>query len=167
MQNGYMNGAVYCDGIAIAVDRTARDFFREIAGENFGSHKIDLDLKVKIGTGRGRKQKKLKFDPAKWDEFRSSKSVAPLIRAKRLEGVKAEAGRRILAIAPEWKQRNLIARTVEIMEVGKTARDAKHKAELAAARKVWTDINAIREASNRIEAMDEIPVDFTANKYWE
>lgn len=59
--------------------------------------------------------------------------------------VKAEARRRILAIAPEWRQLNAIREN-------ETA--------------IFESIDAIRAASDTIEAMDPIPSDYTADKYW-
>jgi hypothetical protein len=63
--------------------------------------------------------------------------------------VRAEAGRRITAQWPLWKQNNVLM-----------AGDA---AEIAAMRAA---INAIREASNRLEAMDPVPDDFADDKHW-
>jgi hypothetical protein len=57
--------------------------------------------------------------------------------------VKAEAERRILSRFPLWKQLNMIRAGEDLSE-----------------------IDAIRAASNRIERMDPIPLDFRDDKYW-
>ena len=55
--------------------------------------------------------------------------------------VKAEAERRILALMPEWKQRNTIA------DLSSTNSDTK-----AAAVTAWAAVTTIRTKSNEIEA---------------
>ena len=80
--------------------------------------------------------------------------------------VKQEAGRRILAIAPEWKQRNILARSAELLRIGEPNWTPSQQAEVAVMDAAWADIEAIRAKSNAIEAMDPIPSDFTADKYW-
>lgn len=57
--------------------------------------------------------------------------------------VKAEAERRILSQFPLWKQMNMIRAGEDL-----------------------GGIDFIRQASNRIEAMEPIPQDFTDDKYW-
>lgn len=83
------------------------------------------------------------------------------------EQVKAEAARRILVIAPEWRQRNLTARGVELTN---TRHDrewtAAERAEADAISAVWAEIAAVRAASDAIEAMDPIPQDFTDDSHW-
>ena len=77
------------------------------------------------------------------------------VQAARLEAVRAEAGRRILAVAPEFRQRNLTARAVEIvMEHGADPADwpGEVQAEVAAGMAVWAAIKAIRAASDVAEA---------------
>lgn len=59
--------------------------------------------------------------------------------------VKAEARRRIMAIAPEWRQLNAI-----------------RESETA----IFAKIDAIRAASDAIEAMDPIPLDYRSDAYW-
>lgn len=59
--------------------------------------------------------------------------------------VKAEARRRILAFAPEWKQLNAIR---------------EGDSEL------FAKLDAIRAASDAIEAMDPIPDDYRDDKHW-
>lgn len=61
------------------------------------------------------------------------------------EMVKAEARRRILAIAPEWQQLNAI-------RAGET--------------QMFERIDAIRAASDLIEEMQPIPADYRDDKHW-
>lgn len=66
--------------------------------------------------------------------------------------VKAEARRRILALAPEWKQANLTARAVELVRKGEAVWTEAETAEVAAIEAVWAAIKAIRAASDILEA---------------
>ena len=61
------------------------------------------------------------------------------------EMVKAEARRRILNIAPEWQQLNAI-----------------REGEFA----MFVKIDAIRSASDALEAMMPIPPDYQSDTYW-
>ncbi len=81
--------------------------------------------------------------------------------------VKAEAAKRILVVCPEWKQRNLTARAVELAIKGASNWTAEEQAELAAGQAIWDQIKAIRAASNALEVMEPIPADFATNdNYW-
>ena len=71
--------------------------------------------------------------------------------------VKAESGRRILALMPEWRQRNVIA------DLSSSNSDTK-----AAAETEWAKVTAIRTKSNEVEASigsmsDEEIVNFDAS----
>lgn len=82
--------------------------------------------------------------------------------------VKAEARRRILARLPEWKQANMTARGVELlnirMSVGSwTQQQAQEAAALSAA---WDWVKSVRVASDALEAMSPTPQDFAADKWW-
>ena len=81
--------------------------------------------------------------------MKRSQSVKPDIKS----AIKAEAGKRILLVAPEWKQRNLIARAVELRDIMDdrwlTAAD---QGEKDAAAVVWGQIKAIRAHSDSLEA---------------
>lgn len=90
-------------------------------------------------------------------------SPLPVIKA---DQVKQEAGRRIVAIAPEWQQRNMLARIAELLRIGETNLNAAEQAELAAIEAIWTTIKGLRAKSNVLEAMDPIPLDYTDDKYW-
>ena len=82
------------------------------------------------------------------------------------EMVKQEARRRILAIAPDWKQRNLNAEQAALLKKGQENWDADEMARWSAAEAIWIQINAVRAASNTIEALSPIPDDYTDDKHW-
>lgn len=71
-----------------------------------------------------------------------------------VELIKAIAGRKILAIAPEWKQRNMIARSLELERIERTTGTltAQEQAQLDAMQTVWTRIKALRAHSDALEA---------------
>lgn len=86
-----------------------------------------------------------------------------------VEQIKAEAGRRIEAIMPPYKQRNFLALQAELsMTHGPDPQgwpaDMQSLAQEGLA--AWARIKAIRSRSDEIETMDPIPADFTADKYW-
>ena len=80
--------------------------------------------------------------------------------------IKAEAMRRILAIVPEWKQRNLTARAAELLLIGEANWSIEEQAEADDMQAVWDQVCAIRAASDAIEAMDPRPPDITADALW-
>lgn len=81
--------------------------------------------------------------------MKRSQSVKPKIKA----AIKAEAGRRILERAPEWKQRNVLARSVELRNIKDgRALASDEQAELDAAQALWDSIKAIRAHSDQLEA---------------
>lgn len=73
------------------------------------------------------------------------------IREMRINQVKAEAGSRILRILPDWKQRNLTARAVELQDKGRANWTADELAEWESGDTVWTWVKAVRAASNEFE----------------
>ena len=82
--------------------------------------------------------------------------------------VKSEAGRRILAICPEWKQRNHIATDLtytKIIQSGGTL-TTEQESDRAEIEVVWTAIQSIRTKSDEIEAMSPVPADYTDDSYW-
>lgn len=84
-----------------------------------------------------------------------------------VEDVKEEAYKRIVAILPEWKQRNLTARAAELAAIlAERSWTNEERAEWGDGQAIWDQIKAIRAASNEIEAMDPIPVDFREDRYW-
>ncbi len=89
------------------------------------------------------------------------------IDAALIRQIKAEAYRRIVAILPEWKQRNLTVRAVVLTEKGRVNWTAEELAEWDAGMALWQQVQAIRDASNTLEAMSPIPDDFATNEvYW-
>lgn len=83
--------------------------------------------------------------------FAPAAPVVSSLREALSAAVKAEAARRILALAPDWKQRNATARAVELVRKGEAAWTADEAAEAAGIEALWTRIKAIRGASDRIE----------------
>jgi len=83
------------------------------------------------------------------------------------EMVKQESGRRILALCPEWKQRNLTAQAAQLAKKGEANWTPEESAAWAAGEALWFKIAIIRDKSNTIENMDQIPVDYCLDVYWE
>ena len=82
--------------------------------------------------------------------------------------IKAEAGKRIVAICPEWKQRNYIATDLtytKIIQDGGTL-TTEQESDRAEIESVWESIQSIRTKSDEIEAMSPIPADYTDDSYW-
>lgn len=82
------------------------------------------------------------------------------------QNVKAEAYRRIIAICPEWKQRNLTAQAVLLAEKGRSNWTDEEQAAWDAGEVIWSQISAIRAASDVLEALDPIPTDYMDDKHW-
>lgn len=80
--------------------------------------------------------------------------------------VKDEAYRRIVAICPEWRQRNLTAQAAILADKGRANWTTGELANWNAGKAIWERIAAIRAASDTIEAMTPIPQDYTNNSYW-
>lgn len=84
-----------------------------------------------------------------------------------LAAVKLEARNRILARYPEWKQANMTARGVELVNLrAGRAWTVEEQAEADALQAAWDWVKAVRSASDVIEAMTPIPADFRDAKYW-
>jgi len=79
---------------------------------------------------------------------------------RKIAETKAEANRRILAILPEWKQRNYTARAVEKVAAGEVGDD-----EWNAMHTAWQQIKAVRVASDAIEAEINALTDEQAGQY--
>jgi len=97
-------------------------------------------------------------------------SVAPYVPPEpgpiTAQQVKDEAYRRIIAICPEWKQRNLTAQAAILAEKGRDNWTAEELAAWDAGSGIWSEIAAIRAKSDELEAMDPIPLDYMDDKYW-
>lgn len=96
----------------------------------------------------------------------TAEAKAAAEQEQRRAGIKAEAYRRIIAICPEWKQRNLVAQASILAEKGRANWTPEEAAAWAAGEAIWEQIAAIREASDQLEAMDPLPTDFRDEQYW-
>ena len=90
----------------------------------------------------------------------------PAPDAPTAQQVKAEAQRRILAILPEWRQRNLTAQAAILAEKGRANWTKAETDAWTAGRALWDRINAIRAASDALEALDPIPADYADDHHW-
>ena len=86
-------------------------------------------------------------------ELAASQPPLDAIRAIAILAIKTEAQRRILAIAPAYRQANLTARAAEISLFEEKPYSAEIEAELTAGRAVWAAIKAVRDASDAAEAL--------------
>lgn len=80
--------------------------------------------------------------------------------------IKSEANRRITALCPEWKQRNLLAQATQLVNKGELNWTQEERAAWSAGEALWVQISRIRDASNTLEAMNPIPENFTDDIYW-
>lgn len=73
--------------------------------------------------------------------------------AEQIADIKKQAMIAILAIAPEWKQRNMMARSLELERKDrKQGLTAEEQAEIDAMESVWAQVKAIRTQSDADEA---------------
>ena len=80
--------------------------------------------------------------------------------------IKSEAFRRIVDEYPDWKQRNMAARGVELQDVWHKSgswTDAE-TAEFVQIKSAWDWITATRSASDALEGT--LPLDFDNDAYW-
>jgi hypothetical protein len=84
----------------------------------------------------------------------------------RKAAIKAEARRRILAIFPDWKQTNMVARGVELQDAWRRNSEwsVGEAAEAAALQTAWNWIKSVRAASDALEISP--PADFTNDEHW-
>lgn len=101
-------------------------------------------------------------------EIREAGGIAPYEPpAVTPEQIKAEAYRRIVAVCPEWKQRNLMAQAALLLNKGRENWTTEDQAAWDAGEAIWQEIAKLRAASDRLEAMDPIPQDYATNgSYW-
>ncbi len=85
-------------------------------------------------------------------------------RTALIETIKREANRRILKLAPEWKQRNLLAQATLLQDKGRSSWSAQDRADWQAGRDLWEQIAAIRDRSNALELNP--PADPTNDEHW-
>ena len=79
----------------------------------------------------------------------------PPVQLATAADIKAEAGRRILLIAPSWKQSNMIARVLELTNAhgsDPATWPTEAQAERATYDALWQSIKAIRAHSDALEA---------------
>ena len=102
-------------------------------------------------------------------------TVSRVPLADQKAAVKAEAQRRIIALTGQTdliacmiKQSNANMRANELTDkrVSGGTLTAEEELEAPALRNLATALKAIRAASNVIEAMDPIPLDYCADTYW-
>lgn len=83
------------------------------------------------------------------------------VEATRVADIKAAAGNKIVELMPEWKQRNNLARMVEVLStaVDLTALPAEVQTEVTAALAEWADIQTVRTTSDTAETDGTAPSD--------
>lgn len=93
--------------------------------------------------------------------------AAVAAKPRYLEFLREEASERILAVFPDWRQRNMTARGVELLAI-RMARTwtAGEQAEVNELTASWDWIKSVRVASNQLELFDVVPDDFRGDKYW-
>ena len=75
------------------------------------------------------------------------------VKAELVQQVKQAVGAAILAVYPDWKQRNMIARAVDLTRIaGARALTTEESAEESALQAAWDWISGVRTASNMREA---------------
>jgi len=72
--------------------------------------------------------------------------------ASKITEVKAEAGRRIVSLIPEWKQRNLTARAALLAIKGQANWTQAEADEFAVGALLWDAVTNLRTASNLLES---------------
>jgi hypothetical protein len=80
------------------------------------------------------------------------------------EMIKAEAGRRILARYPDYVQRNMIARSLELVNVKLSGTSTQGDEEALQLKQAWDWIKTVRERSNELE--QSLPVDYANDSHW-
>lgn len=101
-----------------------------------------------------------------WSEGDYFAGDSPAPEQPTAEMVKAEANRRIVAVLPEWKQRNLTAQAALLAEKGRVNWTAAELADWNAGAALWAQVAAIRAASDALEALDPIPTDYRDDAHW-
>jgi hypothetical protein len=81
-----------------------------------------------------------------------------------ITAIKEEAQRRILKVAPVYKQLNMQERALWLLRAGEPNWTDEQKIEAASDEKVFLLIGAIRARSNELETT--LPDDYTDDKHW-
>lgn len=74
------------------------------------------------------------------------------VQSAHVLAVKAEAQRRIIAVYPEWKQRNMTARGLALLRIGEANWTPEQASEADALAAAWAWVEQVRAASGGIEA---------------
>lgn len=123
----------------------------------------EIERNITVPTGHVRTGSDLVFgDGVVIDQATYERMSDPQIIA----AIKAEARRRIAEFVPEWKQRNLTAQASILAEKGRANWTAQELAAWEAGEAVWAQVEAIRAASDALEAMDPLPTDYADDTYW-
>jgi hypothetical protein len=85
--------------------------------------------------------------PATAGEADSAKAVG----SRYVDRVKAEAGRRIEDVVPDWKQRNLLARSSEFLLKGIPNLTSNEHTELTRILALWAWVKSVRAFSDTLE----------------
>jgi hypothetical protein len=102
----------------------------------------------------------------KWSIVDKTEEEKIQYREDQIRKVKAEAKRRIIAIAPEWKQSNMLARALTLLRKGEANLTTAEALEVSGMDEVWTEIQRIRSVSDTLEAVDPPPEDFADDRHW-
>ncbi|MBF0453622.1 MAG: hypothetical protein HQL72_02255 [Magnetococcales bacterium] len=93
----------------------------------------------------------------------TAEEISSLENSK-ITAIKGEAGRRITARFPDWKQRNLIARGLELTRIGDANLTPEQSAEFQEIQSAWAWVESVRTKSGELEK--SLPDDFTADHHW-
>ena len=100
----------------------------------------------------------------RWDGEKVVEYTAPFNADQCANAIKAIAGQVIISIAPEYKQRNMLAVSVEVADAkAQGTATAEQIAQSEAIRAVWAKITAVRAKSDELETQYiELGKDLTA-----
>ena len=84
----------------------------------------------------------------------------------RIMSIKREASKRIIAIAPEWKQSNMLARAITLLRKGEANLTTAEALEVSKMDAVWAEIQRIRSVSDTLEAVERPLEDFADDRHW-
>lgn len=80
--------------------------------------------------------------------------------------IKEEASKRIIAIAPEWKQSNMLARAITLLRKGEANLTTAEALEVSKMDAVWAEIQRIRSVSDTLEAVEPPLEDYADDRHW-
>lgn len=79
--------------------------------------------------------------------------VSTTLNERRIAAIKAKAGEIITAVMPDWKQRNMLARSIELVNIANEREyTPAEQTELDELNAFWTWVKLVRAASNAAEA---------------